>query len=60
MARGGNGSLIYNMEMLGSDRTIKLLIEAGVQAAPVLARALYEEGQLAFRDSQNAEGLERA
>lgn len=52
---GGNsssGSLVYRMEMLGNERMIKLLLQAGPAAVPALARGLYEEGQVAFRNSQ--------
>lgn len=44
--------LEYNVELIGSGKMVEVLMRAGVGAGPALARGLYEEGQLAFRDSQ--------
>ncbi|WIC89048.1 hypothetical protein SEA_OTTAWA_105 [Arthrobacter phage Ottawa] len=42
----------YSVELVGSGKLVHMLIQAGAEATPALARALYEEGQLAFRTSQ--------
>lgn len=41
-----------DVTLVGADALIGLLITAGAEAAPALARGVYEEGQLAFRTSQ--------
>lgn len=46
------GDTSYNVELIGSGKLIHMLLQAGVGATPALARGLYEEGQLAFRESQ--------
>lgn len=48
MAEGAS----YDVQLVGTEALVKLLIAAGAEATPALARALYEEGQLAFRTSQ--------
>ena len=48
MAQGAS----YDVELIGSGKLINLLIQTGAEATPALARAIYEEGQLAFRGSQ--------
>jgi hypothetical protein len=40
------------VDLVGSDRLIRLLIAAGGGAGEAMERGLYEEGQLAFRGSQ--------
>lgn len=44
--------VVADIELVGSDKLIELLIRVGAEGTPALARALYEEGQLAFRTSQ--------
>lgn len=42
----------YSSLIVGGDQIVRLLLRAGAGVGPALARGLYEEGQLAFRDSQ--------
>lgn len=41
-----------SIELVGTDKLVNLLIRVGADLTPTLARAIYEEGQLAFRTSQ--------
>lgn len=42
----------YTADLVNEEALIRMLISVGAKAAPALARGLYEEGQLAFRVSQ--------
>lgn len=41
-----------SVNLLRNDSLIKRLVGAGGEATPAMAKGLYEEGQLGFRDSQ--------
>lgn len=41
-----------NVTLVGQKELVAMLVDMEAKAAPALARALYEEGQLAFRQSQ--------
>lgn len=44
--------LELDVQVTGQESLVRLLIQAGPQGDEVLSQALYEEGQLAFRQSQ--------
>lgn len=45
-------STSIRIELVGADRLIRMLASGSREAVPALARALYEEGQEIFRQSQ--------